>query len=144
MKQVLGEYEKKQFPQNKGLTYNTCYIKSLYLYPTIDMVIKSPYYYEVSINDYVLNANNSFYFLLYDKETDLIVGSVDEIDFGEIWEDDLRYSIFTAEDKLERSTCPNCGFWLMDKLNKYGHHFLGCSDFPECNFSCEIDEIEKS
>jgi hypothetical protein len=143
MKQVLGEYEKKQFPQNKGFTYNTCYIKSLYLYPTIDMVIKSPYYYEVSINDYVLNANNSFYFFLYDKETDLIVGSVDEIDFGEIWEDDLRYSIFTAEDKLERSTCPNCGFWLMDKLNKYGHHFLGCSDFPECTFSCEIDEIEK-
>jgi len=144
MKQVLGDCEKKQFPQNKGLTYNLCYIKPLFSFPTIDMVIKSPYYYEVTLNDFVINEDNCFYFFLYDKETDLIVGSVDEIYFGEIWEEELKYAIYTAEDKLQRSTCPECGFWLLDKTNKYGHHFLGCSDFPECRFSCEIDDLEKN
>jgi len=142
LKNVLGDFEKKQFPLNQGLTYNVCYIKPLFSYPAIDMVIMSPYIFKVSLNDYVIDEENCFQFLLYDNETDLIVGSVDEIYFGEIWEDELKYAIYTAEDKLIRSQCPICTFWLIQKTNKYGHHFLGCSDFPECKFSCEIDDLE--
>ena len=102
MKQVLGGCEKKQFPQNQGLTYNLCYIKPLFSFPTIDMVIKSPYYYEVTLNDFVINEDNCFYFFLYDKETDLIVGSVDEIYFGEVVEivpDNIKENLIEfAED----------------------------------------------
>jgi hypothetical protein len=82
LKDVLGDFEKKQFPLNQGLTYNICYIKPLFAYPTIDMVIMSPYIFEVALNDYVIDEENCFHFLLYDNETDLIVGSVDEIYFG--------------------------------------------------------------
>ena len=85
------------------------------------------------------DKENLFYILIYDKETDLIVGSIDEVYFGETWESELKYSILTCEDKLEKSQCPKCTFWLIQKTNKYGHHFLSCSDYPECNYSCEID-----
>jgi len=139
LKSVLGDFDKKQFPLNQGNTNKVCYIKPLFSYPTIDLVIISPYVFQVYLNDYVLNKENLFYVLLYDKETDLIVGSIEEVYFGETWESELKYSILTCEDKLEKSQCPKCTFWLIQKTNKYGHHFLSCSDYPECNYSCEID-----
>jgi hypothetical protein len=139
LKSVLGDFDKKQFPLNQGNTNKVCYIKPLFSYPTIDLVIISPYVFQVYLNDYVLNKENLFYVLLYDKETDLIVGSIEEVDFGETWESELKYSILTCEDKLEKSQCPKCTFWLIQKINKYGHQFLSCSDYPECNYSCEID-----
>jgi hypothetical protein len=139
LKSVLGDFDKKQFPLNQGNTNKICYIKPLFSYPAIDLVIISPYVFQVYLNDYVLNKENLFYVLLYDKETDLIVGSIEEVDFGETWESELKYSILTCEDKLEKSQCPKCTFWLIQKINKYGHHFLSCSDYPECNYSCEID-----
>ena len=139
LKNVLGDFEKKQFPLNQGNTNKVCYIKPLFSYPTIDLVIISPYVFQVYLNDYVLNKENLFYVLLYDKETDLIVGSIEEVYFGETWESELKYSILTCEDKLEKSQCPKCTFWLIQKTNRYGHHFLSCSDYPECNYSCEID-----
>jgi hypothetical protein len=141
LKSVLGDFDKKQFPLNQGNTNKVCYIKPLFSYPTIELVIISPYVFQVYLNDYVLNKENLFYVLLYDKETDLIVGSIEEVYFGETWESELKYSILTCEDKLEKSQCPKCTFWLIQKINKYGHHFLSCSDYPECNYSCEIEDL---
>ena len=90
--------------------------------------------------EYILNENSHFIFFLYDMETDMIIGEIQEIDFDENWDEELSFSIYDAENKVLKYICPSCEFWLIQRANKYGHRFLGCCDFPECDFSCEIDD----
>jgi hypothetical protein len=141
LKSLMGDFCKKISPINNSSLNSISYYKSLYLYPTIQMVIISPLIYDSYNKKYILDENSFFYFFIYDLETDIIIGEITEICFDEDWDEELEYNILDAENRVSRYTCPSCEFWLVQKTNKHGHRFLGCSDYPECNFSCELDNL---
>lgn len=140
---ILGDFVKKQLPLNSGYSYYTAYFKPLFTASTIDMVIISPFNYELAFGDYLLNEENCFYFFIYDNETDLIIGDVVRIDYEEDWKDELSFYIYTAEERLDTFQCPKCSFWLIQRTTKHGHEFIGCSGFPDCDYSNEIDKFIK-
>lgn len=136
---VMGDFDKTISPINNSKTNKVYYSKPLYLYPTIQMVIVAPFVENTHTKEYILTDDSKFLFFVYDKEIDIIFGEIEEIDFDENWYDELTLSIYDVENKIPKYVCPSCDFWLVQRLNKYGHKFLGCSDYPECKFSCEID-----
>lgn len=140
--EVMGDYSKKLSPIPNSNKSKISYYLNLYLYQTIQMVLVSPFLYEQYSGRYFLVENSSFIFFLYDLETDMIIGELAEIDFDENWQEDVSFHIYDAENRLMKYVCPSCSFWLVQRTNVYGHHFLGCSDYPQCNFSCEIDDLE--
>jgi hypothetical protein len=140
--ELMGDYSKKFSPINNSDLNKICYFRNLYNYPTIQMVIISPLLYNKNTRKYILNEDSYFEFFIYDLETDLIIGYIDEIEFDENWEDELAFYIFDAENRLNKFICPKCEFWLVQRINKSGHRFLGCYDYPECNFSCEIGDLD--
>lgn len=142
LSELMGDFCKKVSPINNSRNYLFSYYKKLYSYPTIQMVIQSPFVYSEFINGYILDDENYFLFFLYDLETDIIIGEVEEIYFDEDWREELSYSIYDAENKVNKYICPSCSFWLVQRENKYGHRFLGCCGFPECDFSCEMDSLQ--
>jgi hypothetical protein len=137
---LMGDFEKQISPIKDSNLFSFNYVKTLYTYPTIQMVIKSPLLYNKSIDRYILNENSFFLFFLYDLETDIIIGELEEIYFDENWQDELDFSICDAENRVQKYICPECDFWLVQRANVYGHKFLGCCGYPECNFSSEIKE----
>jgi hypothetical protein len=137
---LMGDFDKKISPINNSNIYSYYYIKTLYNFPTIQMVVKSPLIYDKYIDKYILSENSIFLFFLYDLETDIIIGELQEIHFDENWQDELSFSVYDAENRLPQYICPICEFWLIQRLNKYGHKFLGCCDYPECDYSCEIEK----
>jgi hypothetical protein len=138
---LMGDFSKKISPINNSSSSKISYSKNLYQYPTIQMVIISPLLVNNSNKEYVLNENSHFNFFLYDMETDMIIGEIEEIYFDENWDEELSFCIYDAENKLPKYVCPSCEFWLVQRTNKYGHKFLGCCGYPECTFSCEIDNL---
>lgn len=138
---TLGGFNKKVTPVNGKYSYITSYSLPLKLFPTIDLVVVSPYVYEVFINNYVINDDNCFYYFLYDNETDIIIGDIVSIDFDWEWKEELLFYIYTSEERLSKCECPVCSFWLVQRMNIYQHKFLGCSGFPECTFSGEVEII---
>ncbi len=138
---LLGKYVKKMLPVNGKYSYTTSYSLPLFNCPTIDIVIISPFTYEVLINDYALNNDRCFYYFLYDKETDMIVGNIVEIEYDWDWKQELAYYVYTSEERLEKCECPVCSFWLIQRANIYGHKFIGCSGFPDCTYSIEISRL---
>jgi hypothetical protein len=141
LSELMGDFSKKVSPINNSNKHTFSYYKNLYSYPTIQMVVISPLIYDKFHNKFLLGMENSFLFFLYDLETDMIIGEKEEIYFDENWQEELSFSVYDAENKIAKYVCPSCDFWLIQRENKYGHKFLGCSDFPECSFSCEIDEF---
>jgi hypothetical protein len=141
LKNLMGDFCKKTSPINNSRLSSISYYLNLYSYPTIQMVIISPFTYDTYYKNYILDEESFFYFFIYDLETDIIIGEITEIYFDEDWDEELEYNILDAENRLNRYTCPNCEFWLVQKVNKHGHRFLGCSDYPECDFSCELDSV---
>jgi hypothetical protein len=141
LKELMGDFCKKISPINNSNLSNISYSKNLYDFPTIQMVIISPLLFNPYNNGYILNDNSHFNFFLYDMETDIIIGEIEEIDFDENWGEELSFSVYDAENKVHKYICPSCEFWLVQRANKYGHKFLGCCDYPECDFSCEIDDL---
>lgn len=141
LEDVLGNFKKKVTPVNGKYSYITSYSLPLTKFPTIDIVVISPYVYELVLNDYVLNDEQCFYYFLYDNETDIIIGNIVSVDFDWEWKEELSFYIFTSEERLGKCECPICSFWLVQRMNVYQHKFLGCSGFPECTFSGEIDII---
>lgn len=45
----------------------------------------------------------------------------------------VRMHQFERQQKIEYGICPRCGGMLVRRKGKYGH-FLGCSNYPKCNF----------
>jgi hypothetical protein len=141
LKELMGDFCKKISPINDSKKYNFFYYKNLYGYPTIQMVIKSPLIYDEYVDRFILIENSVFLFFLYDLETDMIIGEIQEIDFDENWQEELSDSVYDAENKMNSYICPECDFWLVQRENKYGHKFLGCCNYPECDFSCETTDL---
>ena len=142
LKELMGDVCKKISPIDNSSQYTFSYYKNLFCYPTIQMVINSPLKYDKYQDRYILEDNSVFLFFLYDLETDIIIGEIEEIDFDENWQEELSFSVYDAENKVQKYICPSCEFWLVQRTNKYGHKFLGCCGYPECDFSCEIDSLE--
>jgi hypothetical protein len=142
LKQIMGDFTKKISPIKNSDLNIISYSKNLYSYPTIQMGIISPLQYNRYKDRFMLNEDSSFLFFLYDMETDMIIGEIAEIEFDENWQEELAFHIYDAENKMLKSICPSCEFWLVQRTNKYGHHFLGCCGYPECDFSCEIDDLD--
>lgn len=138
---LMGDFSKKFSPINNSNLSKISYSKNLFRYPTIQMVVISPLLIHNYTNEYILNENSQFNFLLYDTETDMIIGEIEEIDFDENWDEELSFRIYDAENKLPKYVCPSCEFWLVQRTNKFGHKFLGCCDYPQCTFSSEIDAL---
>ena len=138
---LMGDFSKKFSPINNSNLSKISYSKNLFRYPTIQMVVVSPLLIHNYTNEYILNENSQFNFLLYDTETDMIIGEIEEIDFDENWDEELSFRIYDAENKFPKYVCPLCEFWLVQRTNKFGHKFLGCCDYPECTFSSEIDAL---
>lgn len=141
LKELMGDFCKKISPIDDSRKYNFLYYKNLYSYPTIQMVIKSALIYDECVDRFILTENSVFLFFLYDLETDMIIGEIQEIDFDENWQEELTDSVYDAENKMNSYICPSCEFWLVQRENKYGHKFLGCCGYPECDFSCEITDL---
>ena len=136
--ELLGSFKKKTLPVNGKYSFVTSYSLPMINFPTIDLVVFSPYVYNDLYGEYYLNSENSVYFFLYDNETDIVIGDIVSIPFEWDWKEELSFHVYTAEERLSNNECPICNFWLIQKSNKYGHNFLGCSGFPECTFSQEI------
>ena len=66
------------------------------------MVIISPLLFNPYNNGYILNDNSHFNFFLYDMETDIIIGEIEEIDFDENWGEELSFSVYDAENKVHK------------------------------------------
>lgn len=141
LSEFMGDFCKKISPINNSNLSNISYSKTLYAYPTLQMVVISPLLLNNYNKEYILNENSHFNFLLYDMETDIIIGEIEEIYFDENWDEELSFSVYDAENKVQKYICPSCEFWLVQRTNKYGHKFLGCCGYPECDFSCEIDNL---
>ena len=141
LKELMGDFCKKISPIDNSRKSSFSYYRNLYNYPTIQMVIISPLIHDENIDRYILKENSVFLFFLYDLETDMIFGELQEIDFDENWQEELSFSVYDAENKVHKYICPTCEFWLVQRENKYGHKFLGCCGYPECNFSSEIDAL---
>ena len=43
---------------------------------------------------------------------------------------------------FQRLKCPECGKDLLKRHGRYGE-FVGCSGFPQCRFSCQLNDLEK-
>jgi len=138
---LMGDFSKKFSPINNSNLSKISYSKNLFRYPTIQMVVVSPLFIHNYTTEYILNENSRFNFFLYDTETDMIIGEIEEIDFDENWDEELSFRIYDAENKLPKYVCPSCEFWLVQRTNKFGHKFLGCCDYPQCTFSSEIDAL---
>lgn len=145
LNEILGNYKKKVIPKENGnnFTYRVSYSKPIIGNETIHIIVISPYVWERCFNDYVINKKeNCFYFLLYDNETDIIIGDIVEIIYDFDWKDEISFFIYTCNDRIDNYTCPQCGFWLVQRINMYGHKFIGCSGFPDCTHSFEIDRYK--
>jgi hypothetical protein len=138
--ELMGDFCKKISPINNSDLNSISYFKNLFEYPTIQMVVMSPLLYNKYIDRYILNDDSSFLFFLYDLETDMIIGNITEVYFDETWQEELSFYVYDAENRVDKYICPKCEFWLVQRSNKYGHHFLGCCGYPECDFSREIDD----
>ena len=136
----LGEYESHLINLDylKGAV---CYSKPLFSDNTILMVIRTPYILNYLTSSCVNYKDKLLSFFLYDKQTDIVIGEVSEIDFSDDWQDELMEHIYLVEERLEKSYCPECNSFLVQRENGYCHRFMGCSGFPECDFSSEIEDI---
>lgn len=141
IQKVFGEKHYVNFGTFNRGRQDVSFSKELFGIETMLMVIKPPMYYDPFHRDLYALEGEPIRFFLYDKETDLIVGCISEIWLGTNWQKVLSYKIITAEERMKRSECPECGFWLVERMNKSGHLFMGCSGFPDCEFSSEIDKI---
>ena len=55
----------------------------------------------------------------------------------------LKYiRLVEKSDKEEIKNCPKCGGKLKERAGKYGN-FLGCSNYPKCKYTENIEKIEK-
>lgn len=140
LKEHIGSFKLVLIKHDNGI-FRVSYYKKLFNYRTILMVIRPPILFNLHSKKFVYNDRLTFDFMLYDYETDIVLGHISELDIYD-WKDDLLEHIYLSEDRLIRSFCP-CGdnFWLVQKENVYGHKFIGCSDYPNCEFSCEINDI---
>ena len=139
LKDVLGEYEITLTPIDYS-KWRICYSKPLFIDPTILMVIRPPIILNYMTSSFCMKKHLSFDFFLYDIQTDVIFGHISQLDVYD-WKEDLKEFIFLAEDRMKKSYCPCCDFWLVERENVYGHKFMGCSGFPDCEFSAEIENI---
>jgi hypothetical protein len=117
------------------------YSKPLFIDSTILMVIKTPYILNYLTSNCYLHDELILKFFLYDCQTDLVFGNITEIEFIDDWKELLLEEIYLVEHRMEKSYCPNCEFWLVQRENIYGHKFIGCSGFPDCDYSDEIENI---
>lgn len=105
------------------------------------MVVKPPIFLDTRFNQHFKKEDEPIQFFLYDRETNLVFGCISEIWLGNDWKNKLFYKIITAEDRMKRSECPECNFWLLERTTQHGHRFMGCSGFPDCEYSAEVEEI---
>ncbi len=139
IRDVIGEFDTQIIPIDYPYG-RIAYYKSLFIDHTIQMVIRPPVVYNYRTGSYCMKKHLSFDFFLYDIQTDVIFGHISELDIYD-WKDDLKEFIFLAEERMKKSYCPCCDFWLVERENVYGHKFMGCSGFPDCEFSAEIDDV---
>lgn len=137
----LGEYS-SHLTKIDYLKGSISYSKPLFINETIWMVIYTPYVLNYMTNSCKINEENLLKFFLYDTQTDLVFGNITEIEFDEPdWSEILLDNMYLVEERLEKSFCPKCDFWLVERINQHGHKFMGCSGFPDCRYSSEIDKI---
>lgn len=135
----LGDYD-SHLTKIDYLKGSVSYSKPLFIDSTILMVIKTPFILNYLTNRCSL-AENYFSFFLYDCQTDLMFGKITEVDIDEDWKEVLLDEIYLVEERMEKSYCPKCDFWLLQRQNRYGHSFIGCSGFPDCDYSNEIENV---
>ena len=122
-------------------TSSVAFSKAVWSKPTVLMAVKPPIGFDYQYGSYFLLKNEPIKFFLYDRETELVFGCISQIEMVGNWQKKLFYKIITAEDRMKRSVCPDCGFWLLERATQYGHGFIGCSGFPDCTYSAEIEMI---
>lgn len=105
------------------------------------MVVQPPIAFDKRHNNYFTSTKEPIKFFFYDRETEMIFGNISNIYVTDNWKKELLYKIITSEDKIEKCKCPDCGFWLVERTNEYLHRFIGCSGFPDCEYSSEIGEL---
>lgn len=138
---VLGDYD-SHLNNIDYLKGSISYSKPLIIDNTIWMVIRTPYILNYMTNGSYLDEEKLIKFFLYDTQTDLVFGNITEIEFEEDdWKEILLDEIYLVEHRMEKSYCPVCDFWLLERENAYGHKFMGCSGFPDCKYSDEIEKI---
>lgn len=136
----IGSYQSDLINDNQfigGLYYS----KPLFCDNTLTMIIKPPIFFDYKKNITYTKTDEPIMFFIYDAQTDLIVGHISEIQINSNWKDKLWNEMILIEERLEKSFCPKCDFWLLERINKHGHRFMGCSGFPDCDFSSEIGDI---
>lgn len=137
----LGDYD-SHLTKIDYLKGGISYSKPLFIDSTILMVIKTPFILNYFTNSCYLDEELIIKFFLYDCQTDLIFGNISEIELDDDdWKELLLEEIYLVEERMEKSYCPSCDFWLVERQNAYGHKFIGCSGFPDCTFSDEIENI---
>lgn len=49
----------------------------------------------------------------------------------------VQQNIHRKKQYIENGICPKCNSQLVKRKGKYGY-FMGCSNYPKCNFTCNI------
>ena len=68
LKNVMGDFDKKISPIKNSNNNTISYSKFLFSYPTIQMVLISPFTFHSYNNFYILEDDSVFLFFLYDLE----------------------------------------------------------------------------
>lgn len=115
------------------------YCQDLNGYPTILMVVRPPLDYHVKTKYILEQPHYPIKFFLFDKSTNLMIGTVSKIDIDEHWRDNLKNVFHTSQHKAYRSICPKCGCWLQQKNNTKSEQFIGCSGYPPCDYTLSLE-----
>lgn len=140
LNELWGDYKRREVVVNR-YDRKLSYFRRIVDIPTCLIVVQPAVTFNPYSTNMDLDSASPIKFFLYDMETDLIIGSIIEIPFDNEWTHNIYYRSITAESKLMNSVCPECSFWLTQRTNQHGHNFMGCSGFPECDYSDEIENI---
>jgi hypothetical protein len=138
MDQHLAPYEKVDSQPYHGNIFLP-YKKQLRLIPTISMIIMPPYSFKHGVG--LQKELDHFAVFLYDEETDVCFSAHSEVNIDSDWKSRILKIYDDAYERIHKSICPHCGFWLVNRLNKNAQPFMACVQYPECKYTAKIKDV---
>lgn len=114
------------------------YSKPVHNNPTLLVVVNPMGQYNLVARRYFKKFGTPVLVYLYDLETNMVFGKINEVFFGDDFENKLFHAIDSTEGALFENVCPKCDFWLVQRKSKTDHKFMGCSGYPDCTYTANF------
>lgn len=79
---------------------------------------------------------------LYDFGQEVFFGRKNIIKLENGWEKKVKKTILWTAKNLDDFTCKICGHYMVARKNNFNIYFLGCTNFPECKGTKQIEQIK--